>query len=189
MPCDGGEEAAAARRECGAQQVPQRVEDVQTVQTHLAAAPTPPAHPGCSTARALYRHKAVRDLHWVMASPHLLDAHVDGVSVVQDDWCAALVANATSWLDALDAHPAPLLQFLRSQRNVQRLGFYFAALLEFWVRACPALVADGLGNPQTPQVLTQQQIHIRAEGTVAGQLKCVFRHCFHSRARIAADAA
>ena len=70
------------------------------------------------------------------------------------------------WLQSLDENPAPLHDWLRSQRNVRRLGFYFAALLEYWIRFCPFL-----GNPT---VLAGQQVHAGIDGQCAGQLKLVF---------------
>ena len=62
-----------------------------------------------------------------------------GVPVASDGWCRQLCQESLSWLRELDAQPGPLEEWLQRQRNVRRLGFYFAALLEFWVRRCPAL--------------------------------------------------
>ena len=133
-------------------------------------APTPHSWPDAMTTPHVYWHKSVRDLHWVMHAPHLLTPAA-GVPVVADAWCADLCARAGEWLRALDAQPAPLETWLRSQRNVRRLGFYFAALLEFWVRMCPVLSsAEGAGR----LVLTQQQVHAGIDGQCAGQLKLVF---------------
>lgn len=117
----------------------------------------------------LFLSKAVRDLHWVLASPHLL-THQAGVPCCDDAWCAAIVAESLPWLLGLDADPTPLEDWLCRQRNVRRLGFYYAALLEFWVRHCPA---RALSTP-TRAVLVQQQIHAGLAGEVAGQLKLVF---------------
>ena len=81
--------------------------------------------------------KVIRDLHWALASPHVLSS--SACAVVDDQWCAELVAKSLPWLRDLDADPTPVENWLRAQRNVRRLGFYFAALLEFWVRHCPLL--------------------------------------------------
>ena len=88
--------------------------------------------------RVIFYSKAVRDLHWALASPHLLTPAA-GVPVASDGWCRQLCQESLSWLRELDAQPGPLEEWLQGQRNVRRLGFYFAALLEFWVRRCPAL--------------------------------------------------
>ena len=120
--------------------------------------------------RVVFRHKAVRDLHWVMSAPHLLTPAA-GVPVLSDAWCADLCERAMPWLCELDKQPTVLESWLRSQRNVRRLGFYFAALLEFWIRHCPALALSGGAT----DVLTQQQVHAGIDGQCAGQLKLVFR--------------
>lgn len=98
--------------------------------------------------------------------------------VLTDEWCKNLCEQAHDWLQSLDAQPEPLEAWLRSQRNVRRLGFYFAALLEFWVRKCPVLASDTTGN-----VLTQQQVHAGIDGQCAGQLKLVFERATASGAR------
>ena len=113
----------------------------------------------------MLRNKSVRDLHWVMSAPHLLTSSA-GVPILADEWCTSLCERAMRWLQSLDENPAPLHDWLRSQRNVRRLGFYFAALLEYWIRFCPFL-----GNPT---VLAGQQVHAGIDGQCAGQLKLVF---------------
>ena len=119
--------------------------------------------------------KPVRDLHWALASAHLLAEDGD-IAVLSDTWCAALVQRSLGWLEELERSPDVLVGWLSKQRNVRRLGFYFAALLEFWVRFCPHLAEPG--DAGETQVLTQQQIHVGLKGEVAGQLKCVFRRRF-----------
>ena len=128
-------------------------------------------------AMKFFVNKAVRDLHWALASPHVLSA--DAVPVVSESWCENVVARSLPWLQQLDADPTPLESWLRSQRNVRRLGFYFAALLEFWVRHSPALSLTSSSTPadhgmELRQVLAQQQIHAGIDGQCAGQLKLVF---------------
>ena len=111
----------------------------------------------------------MRDLHWVLTSPHLLAPNAI-VPTLPDEQAARIAARSHSWLAALDADPSPLLEFLQSQRNVRRLGFYFASLLEFWVRASPAI---GVTDAER-QLLVQQQVHEGLGGAVLGELKCVF---------------
>ena len=86
-----------------------------------------------SKARIFYS-KAVRDLHWTLASPHVLS---DGAecSAVPDEWCDGLVARSMAWLRALDADPTPLEQWLREQRSEQAL-----------VDVCGGLRGDHVGN-------------------------------------------
>lgn len=125
-------------------------------------------------AAPLFLNKTVRDLHWVMFSPHLLTPHA-GIRCLSDAWCLQLCQASLQWLSDLDAEPSQLHVFLRAQRNVRRLGFYFAALLEFWMRFCPALAPHDADQRRI--VLTQQQVHAGIGGQCAGQLKLVFeRH-------------
>jgi hypothetical protein len=128
-------------------------------------------------AAPLFLNKTIRDLHWVMFSPHLLTPHA-GVRCLSDAWCLRLCEASLPWLHDLDADPSQLLVFLRAQRNVRRLGFYFAALLEFWIRFCPALAPQEAHKKRT--VLTQQQVHAGIGGQCAGQLKLVFERLVDS---------
>jgi prolyl-tRNA editing enzyme YbaK/EbsC (Cys-tRNA(Pro) deacylase) len=128
-------------------------------------------------AAPLFLNKTIRDLHWVMFSPHLLTPHA-GVRCLSDVWCLRLCEASLPWLHDLDADPSQLHVFLRAQRNVRRLGFYFAALLEFWMRFCPALAPHEADTKRT--VLTQQQVHAGIGGQCAGQLKLVFERLVES---------
>ena len=103
-----------------------------------------------------------------MTSANLLD---EPQSSVRDDWCQAVHAGARPWLKQLERDPQQLLAWLAAQRNTRRLGFYYAALLEFWVRFCPVLG----GTAEGAAVLSQQQVHAGLGGAVAGQLKCVYQ--------------
>ena len=120
----------------------------------------------------LFFSKTVRDLHWVMASPNLLTELA--AAPVPDGWCAALCARSLPWLRELEAQPSELEEWLKRQRNVRRLGFYYAALLEYWVRFCPLLAVPKRVAGSPADVLVQQQIHAGVDGEVAGQLKLVF---------------
>lgn len=117
--------------------------------------------------------KAVRDLRWALSSPHLLSPCCAAVGALPDEWCRTLVEASYDWLCTLDAEPKPLEDWLLCQPNCRRLGLYYACLLEYWVRFCPALQS-------AETVLTQQQVHAGLAGAVAGQLKLVF----HARGAI-----
>ena len=91
------------------------------------------------------REKVVRDLAWALASPGIFRPPPPGagaddgaVPTLPDAWCRAVAADAGPWLAGLDADPAPLLGFLGARpHGVRAVGFYFAALLEYWLRHCP----------------------------------------------------
>ena len=81
-----------------------------------------------------FQHPAVRDLAWVIASPSLL-AETDEVysgGKVDDAWCSQVYAQHQAWLQALDADPSPLLDWLNAHRS-KLLGRYFESLIGFWL--------------------------------------------------------
>ena len=90
-------------------------------------------------APRLHRHKVVRDLAWSLASPNLMSRHCEGLLEGGRVWLdegAALVAASREWLEGLDDDPGPLLAWLRQQHGINRLGHYFSALIEYWIRHC-----------------------------------------------------
>jgi hypothetical protein len=90
-----------------------------------------------------WRNKVVRDLEWVMSSNNLLREDIKGAPVLPQLLAEYLVVESKSWLADLDEKPDPLIQWLTRQRNYNKLGFYFAALLEYWARFCPLLHTSG----------------------------------------------
>mmetsp|Transcript_19112 Transcript_19112/g.59866 ORF Transcript_19112/g.59866 Transcript_19112/m.59866 type:complete len:236 (-) Transcript_19112:8-715(-) len=113
------------------------------------------------------RHKVVRDLHWMMASPGMLRSApaTERCRPLDDAVGAALVQASTAWLEALDADPSDLIAFLSCpSRRSTRLGFYAQSLVEFWIAKCPAL--------RTKEYRCGQQL--RRDKSVVGSLKYVF---------------
>ena len=58
-----------------------------------------------------FRRKVVRDLIWVITSPHLVDAAQFPVFPVA--FGAQTVAQASDWLDGLERDPSALIAFLQ----------------------------------------------------------------------------
>eukprot|EP01043_Picozoa_sp_COSAG02_P036095 COSAG02_NODE_2625_length_8397_cov_2.746806_2_plen_545_part_00 len=116
------------------------------------------------------RHKLVRDLEWVWLSPSIFSHDLEGCAGLCDSTCAAIAADprCTRWLDQLDAIPAPLIEHLGHDPALP-LGFYFAKLLEFWLRCCPALEV-----PES-SLSVNQPITTPHDGKTVGQLKYIFR--------------
>ncbi len=91
----------------------------------------------------------VRDLAWVIASPSLLNAVNEAFSwaaeplgdnqswplspIIDDSWCEQQFQRHFAWLQSLAENPKPLLDWLHP-RHSSRLGHYFEALVEFWLR-------------------------------------------------------
>jgi hypothetical protein len=92
-----------------------------------------------------YQTPEVRDLAWALLSAPLV--HIEGdADWPSGDWYRCAYHNLEAQLRVLDREPAPLLKII-GQRNANRLGFYFEALLEMW---CELEVAIELvaTNPQ-----------------------------------------
>ena len=132
----------------------------------------------------LYRfeRKIVRDLAWALTSPHVVGdperelAEMEPSAkraschprVFPDEDAASLFTDSIPWLDALDADPTHLLDWIGSQRGSNKLGFYFGALVEYGVRFNPRLRAEA--------VTTHRQVaRALGAGRMVGQLKLVFR--------------
>lgn len=80
-----------------------------------------------------FKHPRVRDLAWVIASPVLLRPGLPEQPSVSQDTCSELFTQALPHLEALDADPAPLLNYLDKLPG-HRVGRYFEALTNYWLR-------------------------------------------------------
>ncbi|ETV92207.1 hypothetical protein, variant [Aphanomyces invadans] len=115
------------------------------------------------------RRKIVKDLEWVLNSPHILSSRFQVLPTHISQTILAL-ESTQAWLDELNENPMPLYTFLAAKRRDRAslaLGVYFASLLEFWLRHCPSWTVEHL-------VVGQQLVTVKASRTV-GQLKFVFR--------------
>lgn len=81
-----------------------------------------------------FRHRAVRDLAWVIASPGLLRS--SGPARVSDHWCRIAYLDRLPWLRHLDRHPGELEAWLAGHPGEQ-LGHYFESLIAFWLQQWP----------------------------------------------------
>jgi len=79
-----------------------------------------------------YTKAEVRDLAWVLLSPGLMKTSADDARLVTDTWCQQTYATHEDDLRKLDENPEPLLDYLSDLKS-HRLGFYFEALLAFWL--------------------------------------------------------
>jgi len=122
---------------------------------------------GAWEAYAGFRHKAVRDLAWLVQCPSLLSA-ATGLELLAEPSDEQQVADTAAWLADLERSPEGLLEEISRQPNVRRLGFYAAALTEYWLRHGPAwgaqkfLTTVPLASPADP-----------SGKRTAGQLKLV----------------
>ena len=82
--------------------------------------------------------QAVRDLAWAIFAPNLIDDyrfHPLGGGI--GSCHMALTEQRRQWLVDLDRNPAPLLDILSGLKST-RLGIYFEALWQFFIRCDPA---------------------------------------------------
>lgn len=84
------------------------------------------------------KHRAVRDLAWIINSQPLIDR----VPNTPEDWWLSpwrtqdQTMRNQKWLQALDHNPDALLSHLEQQRS-PRLGVYFEQLLSFYFKHAP----------------------------------------------------
>ncbi|CAL1155132.1 unnamed protein product, partial [Cladocopium goreaui] len=101
------------------------------------------------------QQQVVRDLLWVMVSPHLLQETSHKLPLWSDQRGADLARSSREWLKELDDNPSPLHEWLLAQDDFHRIGHYFASLVEFWLRHCPALKSQKVLARQRVDVVTE----------------------------------
>lgn len=109
-----------------------------------------------------FKHRIVRDLAWVIASPPLVSGDFDGVTWWGDEHCAQEYQACLPALMALDQNPQPLLDVLNKLKS-RALGHRFEALIGYWLTISPSY-----------QILTRNhQLH--HDGRTLGELDFIVR--------------
>ncbi|KAF4706873.1 hypothetical protein FOZ63_011349, partial [Perkinsus olseni] len=94
-----------------------------------------------------YRHKLVRDLHWICSSHHLLSEGSKQTTNVPT-WGASqldfVIRRSQDWFTALDEHPEELREYIQDSKTAHRLGHYFTCLLQFLLEHNPAINAKNV---------------------------------------------
>lgn len=80
-----------------------------------------------------FQTQAVRDLAWACFAPPLILTSQLETSGRVEDCRFALDTQRLAWLEQLDREPGPLLAWLEERRS-HRLGLYFEALWQFFLR-------------------------------------------------------
>ena len=83
-----------------------------------------------------FKHRSVRDLAWVIASPPLVSGILDGVKWWSNEDCIAEFNDCLDELHKLDLHPEPLNAHLNNVKN-RRLGSVFEAYISYWLKISP----------------------------------------------------
>lgn len=83
-----------------------------------------------------FKHRTVRDLAWVIASPPLVCGDYNGVVWWGDEQCTQEYEACLPDLLALDENPQPLLDAL-AQLKSRALGHRFEALVAYWLTISP----------------------------------------------------
>lgn len=116
-----------------------------------------------------YHTREVRDLAWAcFAPPLMLSAALPGAPGWLNNCGLALTPERSSWLQALDEQPAPLLEFLQARHN-QRLGLYYESLWQFFLGEDPAVE------------LLAHNLPVRDGGRTVGEFDCLY-YCRERRA-------
>ena len=79
-----------------------------------------------------YRHRAVRDLAWAIATPPLIELHDHHCEWPSAAWYVRQYSLAESWLSELDENPGELESLLAGQRD-RRLGRHFETMWYYWL--------------------------------------------------------
>ena len=83
-----------------------------------------------------FKHRTVRDLAWVIASPPLVSGFIADVLWWNDEDCLSEFADCLIELKKLDKHPKPLVDHLANLKN-KKLGSVFEGLISFWLSISP----------------------------------------------------
>lgn len=109
-----------------------------------------------------FKHPRVRDLAWIIGSPVLLKPDSSTQPSVSDPECSEFFSQALPHLEALDADPTPLVDFLEKLPG-HRVGRYFEALTNYWLR-----------NISSYEVVTNNLQLIQGKQTI-GEIDFLFR--------------
>ena len=83
-----------------------------------------------------FKHREVRDLAWVIASPPLVSGNLDETHWWSHEDCLSEFKDCLLELKKLDLQPDPLIIHLSKLKN-HRLGSIFEGLMSFWLYISP----------------------------------------------------
>ena len=83
-----------------------------------------------------FKHRAIRDLAWVIASPPLVSGFIENTHWWSYDDCLKEFEDCLPALMALDKEPEALIAHLEQLKNM-RLGSVFEGLVEYWLFISP----------------------------------------------------
>jgi len=83
-----------------------------------------------------FKHRSVRDLAWVIASPPLVSGYINDVHWWDQADCLFEFSDCLLELQKLDLDPTPLNNYLANLKN-KKLGSVFEGLVSFWLFISP----------------------------------------------------
>ncbi len=83
-----------------------------------------------------FKHRVVRDLAWVIASPPLVSGDIDDVNWWNYEDCLSEFNDCLTELKKLDLQPEPLIEHIANLKN-KKLGSVFEGLISFWLSISP----------------------------------------------------
>ena len=89
-----------------------------------------------NTLLSQFKHREVRDLAWVIASPPLVSGKLDDVHWWSYEDCLSEFDDCLTELKKLDLNPTPLIHHLSELQN-RRLGSIFEGFISFWLEISP----------------------------------------------------
>lgn len=109
-----------------------------------------------------WKHRTVRDLAWVIASPPLASGEYDGVTWWDKAFVSAEYQACLPTLQTLDNDPTPLESYLAQQKG-RALGHRFESFVAYWIEISPNFE------------LLHRSVQLNQDGQTLGELDFILR--------------
>ncbi|PWQ99367.1 DUF1853 family protein [Leucothrix arctica] len=109
-----------------------------------------------------WKHRVVRDLAWVIASPPLASGEYDGVVWWDNAFVLSEYQACLPSLESLDQDPSPLINYLDQQKG-KALGHRFEAFVAYWMQISPNFE------------LLHRSVQLHGDGRTLGELDFILR--------------
>jgi len=113
-----------------------------------------------------FKHRIVRDLAWVIASPPLLSGIKNNTRWLDHSFCLKEYNDCLAALVLLDKDPQPLILQIEQLKS-KRLGYRFEAFINFWLQISPnyTLLAHNIQLIENKQTLGEVDFIIKERAT------------------------
>lgn len=114
-----------------------------------------------------FKHRIVRDLAWVIASPPLISGIKDNINWLDHKKCTEEFNACLNTLIELDKNPTPLIVHIDSLKS-KRLGYRFEAFISYWLQISPnfELLAQNIQIIENKRTLGEVDFIIKDKHTL-----------------------